>query len=467
MADRIEVGYAPAAFVGGLGIMHKYILYTKDVGLPTEQKFYARGGPGIINEPGTIVTKTGVYDDKSPDWDFGRDFSPGSPHATSTPHPRETIIEGDDLSFDWQNIRDVMTDIDNRNIGYDPKDTNSNASVDEALRRSGLPTPTKDDPSDNWAPGSDFDMPGGDAAPGGGDFWDELGDWMRDKLGLDDLSDAISDLFGDASRWRPRGGDPLVLDLDGDGVETVAANGTVLFDHDGDGSKHGSGWVRGDDGFLVLDKNGNGTIDNGSELFGVDTVKANGSKATDGFDALRDLDANSDGVFDVNDARFSDVRVWRDLNQDGISQTTELKTLADTGIASINLAATVNSTNLWNGNRLTHTGTYTKTDGSTRTAANLVPDANPFFREYGDSIPLTEEARAQPNMRGSGAVRDLREAASVSATLAGQLSGLSGMSRSQMLAALDSVIANWAATSSMQTSVERAAAIDAVWLKAA
>lgn len=211
MTEKIEVGYAPAAGVGGLGIYHKYILYTNSAG----EQFYARGGPGYFGPGaadggldessaspfGNIKTQSGEYKKGSPDWDLAR--APINPDPTSTPHPRETIIEGDDLSFDWQNIRDVMTDIDNRNIGYDPKDTNSNASVDEALRRSGLPTPTEDGPSDNWAPGSDFDMPGGDVAPGGGDFWDELGDWMRDKLGLDDLSDAISDLFTAARNWTP------------------------------------------------------------------------------------------------------------------------------------------------------------------------------------------------------------------------------------------------------------------------
>ncbi len=198
----------------------------------------------------------------------------------------------------------------------------------------------------------------------------------RERAGI--CPDDVSQPFNDARRWRPRRGDPLVLDLDGDGFETVSADQGILFDHDGDGTRNGSGWVRGDDGFLVLDKNGNGAIDNGAELFGVDTVKTNGRKALDGFDALRDLDSNADGVFDANDTRFNDVRVWRDLNQDGVSQASELKTLAEHNIASINLNAEAASTNLWNGNRLTHTGTYTKTDGSTGTAANLAIFAHPL-----------------------------------------------------------------------------------------
>ncbi|HYP84610.1 hypothetical protein [Variovorax sp.] len=72
--------------------------------------------------------------------------------------------------------------------------------------------------------------------------------------------------------------DPLVLDLDGDGIETTSTrDGTViLFDHDADGVKTGTGWVKSDDGWLVLDRNGNGTIASGRELFGVDTLKATG-----------------------------------------------------------------------------------------------------------------------------------------------------------------------------------------------
>lgn len=70
--------------------------------------------------------------------------------------------------------------------------------------------------------------------------------------------------FTTAQRSTPPRRDPLTLDLDGDGIETVpaAATNPIMFDHDGDGVKTGTGWVKQDDGFLVLDRNGNGTIDN-------------------------------------------------------------------------------------------------------------------------------------------------------------------------------------------------------------
>jgi hypothetical protein len=61
---------------------------------------------------------------------------------------------------------------------------------------------------------------------------------------------------------------PLILDLDGDGVETLGQNFYIQFDHDKNGFAERTGWVGADDGLLVLDRNGNGQIDNGSELFG-------------------------------------------------------------------------------------------------------------------------------------------------------------------------------------------------------
>ncbi|MBR7059330.1 MAG: hypothetical protein IKI22_01825, partial [Neisseriaceae bacterium] len=66
--------------------------------------------------------------------------------------------------------------------------------------------------------------------------------------------------------------DPLVLDLDGDGIELLKANGWngVQFDYNGDGIKSSTGWVKSDDGLLVWDRNGDGIINNGSEIFGED-----------------------------------------------------------------------------------------------------------------------------------------------------------------------------------------------------
>jgi len=94
----------------------------------------------------------------------------------------------------------------------------------------------------------------------------EAAKWLVDNV-------SIANLFTGAQAILPIRRDPLALDLDGDGLETIGLNGrsdgsSVLFDHDGDGIKTGSGWLKGDFGWLVLDRNGNGTIDSGNELFG-------------------------------------------------------------------------------------------------------------------------------------------------------------------------------------------------------
>ena len=212
---------------------------------------------------------------------------------------------------------------------------------------------------------------------------------------------------------------PLTLDLDGDGLETVGFDPShpVYFDHDLNGTKEGTGWVKPDDGFLVLDRNGNGVIDNGSELFGDHTPLSGGGYAADGFAALVQEDTNSDGKVDALDARFANLRVWRDTNQNGISEASELTTLANANIAAINVAKTANSQTLANGNQIADLGTYVKTDGSTgglgetHQLADINLAADTFHRQFTTSIPPTPETAALPDMRGSGVVRDLREAA--------------------------------------------------------
>lgn len=282
-----------------------------------------------------------------------------------------------------------------------------------------------------------------------GNFWDNL----FDSLGL---NPAANDRFNDGKNFVPRR-DPLVLDLDNDGIETVSASGTILFDHDGDGVKSGTGWIAPDDGLVVMDRNGNGTIDNGSELFGADTVLSDGSKASSGFAALSDLDSNEDGIFDASDTSFADVRIWRDLNQDGISQSGELFTFDQLGIASITLTPTTTTDlDLGNGNVVDNRGTYTRDDGTTGLAGDLQLAMNEFYRDFSgslDPVEVTEDASELPNMKGSGAVRDLQEAASLSEDLLTAAQGLdAGMSRDAMYGAVDDIIALWADTSTMETS---------------
>jgi hypothetical protein len=160
---------------------------------------------------------------------------------------------------------------------------------------------------------------------------------------LSRIPDIIAERYGQAQNAiQPIRRDPLVLDIDNDGLETtgiISTTNPILFNHNADGIKTATGWVNADDAFLVLDKNANGLIDDGRELFGDATIKSNGQLAQDGFDALCDLDSNADGKIDASDAQFTNLRLWRDLNQDGISQSNELLTLNSQNIAAINVAS--------------------------------------------------------------------------------------------------------------------------------
>lgn len=237
---------------------------------------------------------------------------------------------------------------------------------------------------------------------------------------------------GSGWRWP---GDPLVLDMDADGFIELTGNGAVLFDHDGDRVKTGSQWVRPDDGLLVRDLDGNGTIDSGRELFGDGTVLPGGGRTSDGFVALGVLDANGDRTIDAQDAAFGSLQVWRDANQDGISQAGELQSLEQAGITGIDLDAR-----------------RFERDGQQHAVANVGLVNTPFLREFLDPVPLTDAAEDLPDMGGAGVVRDLREAMSLGGAAAGELQARVEAFRSagtamERQALIDEVLDAWAATS--------------------
>jgi hypothetical protein len=194
---------------------------------------------------------------------------------------------------------------------------------------------------------------------------------------------------------RALAADPLTVDLDGDGIETVGINSStpVMFDITGTGVLQSVGWVGADDGFLVRDLNSNGLIDSGAELFGDATQLANGQRASDGFAALADLDENQDGVVNAADAAFSSLRVWRDLDQDGVTDAGELLTLTALGITGLNVASTSHSQTLANGNQIADLGTYIRSDGQVGTLGqtadvNLAVDT--FTSQFADTLPVSE-----------------------------------------------------------------------------
>jgi len=143
---------------------------------------------------------------------------------------------------------------------------------------------------------------------------------------------------------------PIIIDTARDGYHLTSAAEGVLFDLDADGTPERIAWTAADsdDAFLAMDRNGNGRIDNGSELFG-NRTPAYGDRAdvrsANGFDALNFLEGPTygsskfDQVLDGNDAAFGRLLLWRDLNHNGISEPDELQTVTSGGLARISAEA--------------------------------------------------------------------------------------------------------------------------------
>ena len=196
--------------------------------------------------------------------------------------------------------------------------------------------------------------------------------------------------------------DPLLIDLDGDGIETTRVENGVYFDQENDGFAEVSAWVSSDDGVLAIDKNNNGTIDNGSELFGDSYVKSDGTIATSGFDALSDLDSNGDGQINSSDTSFDAIKI---LKGDGT-----LLSLSDAGISSISLTSKKSVITDSNGNRQLTTGTYTKTDGSTGKISDYELQSDPMNSIATDWLEVSDEIAALPDIPGMGKMYSLHQA---------------------------------------------------------
>ncbi len=154
--------------------------------------------------------------------------------------------------------------------------------------------------------------------------------------------------------------DPIVLDLDKNGFAFSSVDTGVTFDIDADGHKDQIAWTK-DDGILAYDVDGDGVIDNGSEIF---TPDFNGGKFASGVAALASLDSNGDGKIDASDEAFSKLQVWVDADNDGVSDAGELSSLADHHVASISLS-TDQSGGLEDGQTIFAEGEFTFDDGST------------------------------------------------------------------------------------------------------
>ena len=163
--------------------------------------------------------------------------------------------------------------------------------------------------------------------------------------------------------------DPVILNLDGTGFVLTDAQHGVPFDFLGNGSPQSVAWTTSGSktGWLALDRNGNGRIDNGIELFSTLTPQPGSAASHLGLKALQMYDlpyygGNHDGEIDAQDAIFSKLRVWVDTNHNGITDPGELLTMAQAGITAISTDYLFSNWTDQYGNRFTYRAHVTWSD---------------------------------------------------------------------------------------------------------
>ena len=204
--------------------------------------------------------------------------------------------------------------------------------------------------------------------------------------------------------------DPIVLDISGLGITTKSVANGVYYDLDNNGFAEKTGWIDAKSGILVLDRDGNGKIEAGKELFGDRTILDDGKTASSGFSALAALDSNHDGVIDAKDAKFSELRIWIDKDGNGVSTPDELLTLEEAGIKSLNLSNEFVGKVDENGNTIARVGSFTRIDGTTADMKEFFLQRDTADVQMTNSVEVPEDIMNLPEIHPMGNTYSLRQA---------------------------------------------------------
>ena len=225
--------------------------------------------------------------------------------------------------------------------------------------------------------------------------------------------------------------DPLILDLDGDGIELVSmADSNAYFDLNSDGIREKVQWISPDDGMLVLDKNADGEINGVDELFG--------NPSTIGFEDLRQYDDNNDGKIDINDTKFSQIRVWQDANSNGSVDAGELTTLNERNITEISL-------NYQDGedDTFAEKSTITYGDGTTGLIQDINLEVNFAHTKYEAPANVPADISVLPQSLGAGIVKDLHTSMINNSNLKTYVEGLATKTSTEIYNSMDELLKIW------------------------
>ncbi|MBO4998770.1 MAG: DUF2974 domain-containing protein [Lachnospira sp.] len=260
--------------------------------------------------------------------------------------------------------------------------------------------------------------------------------------------------------------DPIIIDLNQDGIYTQSIHEGAHFDFAGDGYREGTGWIAPQDGMLVHDVNGDGIINDGTELFGDRTVLGDGSIAERGFVALKDIDSNKDGKLNREDDVFSELNVWVDHNGNGASEEGELYTLDEIGISEIHLNETYANYTDANGNRIMAVGSVQRADGTLNHFAEVIFKVDTTATIQVSDAPIDETIKeTMPELYPSGMLLTLQQAMTADEVLYQNVKAyMDATTGKQKLDCLEQLILRWAHADTIPAGSRRGNDMDAAHL---